>query len=118
MALAVIRRLKLNLDIQIDNLPDDIKKKIYYEYFDYNIKYERLMKLFRLQCKSHKRLIVHRHIRVTRLLNDTKLLEYIMERSSSFKLAYKYYVLNPSRYDFIKDDIEGFVLSWTLAECH
>jgi hypothetical protein len=118
MALSVIRGLKIKLDNMIDNLPDDIKKKIYYEYFDHHIKYERLMKLFRFQCRNDNILIVHRHIKVTNLLSDTKLLEYIMERSISFKFAYKHYKFNTNRYSQIKDDIEGFVLFWTIVECH
>jgi len=99
-------------------LPDDVKKKIYYEYFDFPIKYERLMKLFQIQCSKRNIPIIYQHLRTTNLLNNTKLLDYIMERSVSFKYAYINYAFGTTRYTYINDEVEGFALFWTIVECH
>jgi len=86
--LYIIRQLKINLLDLISNLPDDIKQKIYYEYFDIKLKYERVMYIFGKQhgLTTFGSNILSRYIK--KILNDEILISYFLKHSSSFKHIY------------------------------
>ena len=115
MALSVVRRLKSSLFTFIDNLPDDVKQKIYYDYFDIAFKYERVIKIFKrtseLTSKSSE--ILSRYVK--KILNDEDLKKYMLCHCVSFNNVYQY---NDYGFKFFENENERFALAWMWNEYH
>jgi|688.fasta_scaffold701272_2 hypothetical protein len=119
-SVSVVRNLKANLINLIDNLPSDIKQKIYYDYFDVEVKYNRIMKIFRKQSglTTLGSNILTRYLK--KMLNDELLLSYVLKHSLSFKRIYTCYIKNDKTYYFeqIKDEHLNLTLQWIWCEYH
>jgi hypothetical protein len=118
--LYIIRQLKINLLDLISNLPDDIKQKIYYEYFDIKLKYERVMYIFGKQhgLTTFGSNILSRYIK--KILNDEILISYFLKHSSSFKHIYEENMQpnNNNSFTLIKCKYLNFTLQWIWREYH
>ena len=104
----------------LDNLPDDIKKYIYVNFFELELKFSTVINYMMIDCQhlnreSTKKL--KKYVKI--IINNKKLKEMFLEKSSSFKGTYNYLKYNGTIFDIAKDDpYYNFALSWTLHQHH
>ena len=118
MTLSIVRTLRSNLADMISKLPDDIKKKIYKEYFELTIKYEKIMKIFYLQNRKGTAAgikILARNIK--NAITDDKLIELLLKKSESFNSIYLIKKKSDCFVHFT-DEYEKLAMMWVWREFH
>lgn len=119
MHLSVIRKLKNDFYKSIESLPDDIKRKIYKEYFEIPLKEDRIYKVFRLINKCDKN---HIFVRLTELIkqtiDDEELLKSITKSNPLFARVYNEFVNDTIIYTLIKDPYHKFAYEWIYSCYH
>ena len=121
MNVHAVRSLKTKLADMISKIPDDIKKKIYKEYFELTIKYERIMKILYLQNRISSVIttkILARYIK--KAVNDDDLKNILIQNSRSFSNMYDTYTRKDSTRYFknFKDEYENLAMIWIWNEFH
>lgn len=120
MALRVIRFLKKSLYDRIESLPNDIKTKIYNEYFEPKIKRIQLT-IMLYRCNSSNSGLVSQLLFIKLLknaLNNEELCKYLVKTCKGFGRIYDLYLNNELEFPLITDKYQKFAISWILFTFH
>jgi hypothetical protein len=104
----------------LDKLPDDIKKYIYLNFFELELKFTTINQHIMIDCSSltsepTKKL--KKYVKI--IMNNKKLKEMFLEKSATFKCTYNYIKNNDIVYDIaVNDPYYNFAIYWTFHEHH
>jgi hypothetical protein len=116
MNVSIVKTLRTKLADMISKLPDDIKKKIYEEYFELTIKYEKIMKIFYLQNRKGTAAGIKILARtIKNAIKDDKLIELLLQKSKSFNSIY---LIKGQDFVYYTDEYENLAIRWVWREFH
>ena len=119
MNVSTIRSLNLKLNRLIDSLPDDIKKYIYKEFLETEIKYKIIHTFFEIECNSlscKSSLILTKYVII--ILNNKKLKDMFMQNVPSFKTICERKKTVKQFYTLISNPYEDFAVAWMFNQYH
>ena len=120
MTIRVIKMLIKSLYQNIQDLPDDIKTKIYKEYFEPKIKGRRLtVMLYKCNMSSsgYKTQVLFIKI-IKEALNNEELCKYLVKTNKGFGHIYNMYLNNTIEFPLITDIYQKFAVAWILYTFH
>lgn len=127
MNLNTIRSINKKRTELIQLLPDEIRYKIYIEYFKPVFKERRIMRILELENKDLHRVDSQRSKVHSRLLflirnvlygEDELLLRLLIRSNEKFASTYELWLNNNLGFELIKDPIDRFAVKWILKTFH
>lgn len=120
MTLHVIKMLNKLLYERIAKLPDDIKSKIYKEYFEPKIKRREITyMLYKCNLSSSDKSTQILFIKfIKKALNDEELCKYLVKTCKGFNDVYNMYLNNTLGFELITDKYQKFAVAWILLTHH
>jgi len=115
-----VRSLKSKLIGMIQSLPEDIKKYIYKEFLELEVKYNVINNYFTNKCGDMSIAssdILAKYIKI--IINNDKLKDLFIERSNEFNTMYKRKIERKEHYfDLIKGFYRDFAVGWIYIRYH
>jgi hypothetical protein len=108
---------KVTLEDRIKNLPYDIKKKIYYDYFEtiYNYPNKVIKELNTYECIRLN--IIRLQYMIPIILNHDYLIQYFLKNSNEFRNVYEGHECDKQIF-VLMDKTQSFALSWLYYLYH
>jgi hypothetical protein len=105
----------------LDKLPDDIKKYIYVNFFELELKFSTVMNYMIIDCRSltaEPTKNLKKYVKI--IINNEKLKKMFLEKSTSFKGTYNYLTHTKTKFYNIarNDPYYNFALHWTMNQHH
>jgi len=120
MALSMVRNLRDKFCENISYLPDDVKMKIYKEYFEPKIK-ESQLKCLLLKCNSfsNQKIIYTLNVKLMKYsIENENVLNYLLKKDIIFKEVYDQFVNDTLMFKLITDKYEKFFMTWFFRLYH
>jgi hypothetical protein len=118
--ISTVRSLKSKLFVMIQSLPDDIKKYIYKEFLELEIKYNVINNHFLNKCRHMTTAssdVLAKYVKI--IINNDKLRDLFIERSSEFNAMYKSKIERKEQYfTLIKGFYKDFAVGWIYIRYH
>ena len=119
MSLRIVKLLNKTLYDSIMALPDDIKYKIYREYFEPVIKEKQILYLS-IRCNTagnykFQKLLIKI---IKNTLNNEYICSYLCKTCESFNYTYNKYLKNRLEYTLITDEYEKFTVCFLHSLLH
>ena len=118
--ISTVRFLKSKLFVMIQSLPDDIKKYIYKEFFELELKYDVIKNHLLNKCNDmtiSSSDVLAKYVKI--IINNEKLRDLFIERSSEFNRLYKHKIERKKQYfTLIKGFYKDFAVGWIFMCYH
>jgi hypothetical protein len=98
----------------IEKLPDDIQKKIYYDYLEIDILYQEIMNIIYSSSLNEEYNLFKVIKMLDYILSKEKLVNYLCNNDEDFKIAYKYHIINKKHKFKLLTPLESFAFHWIL----
>ena len=104
--------------IKTKNLPNDIKKNIFHDHFEYILKYEELKQILNSNVSQKLNISLLLPYVNKFILNDQKYISFLLKNNKIFKNIYTNHYIDHNK-NFIHMNVnESFALSWLMYLYH
>jgi hypothetical protein len=96
----------------IEKLPDEIQKKIYYDYLEIDILYKEIMNIIDSSIIDEEYYLDKVKKILPYILSKEKLVNYLCNNDEDFKIAYNYHIINKKHKFKLLSPLESFAFHW------
>ena len=103
----------------LNNLPQDIVKKIYLDHFNYENRYreiETILQNERSRALNNNELTTH--FRKENILKDVSFVQYLREKNNIFSEIYKTHYIDNAKQFVLMNNLESMCQSWLMYLYH
>jgi len=98
----------------IEKLPDEIQKKIYYDYLEIDILYQEIINITDYS-RLNNEYDLDKVIKILHyILSKEKLVNYLCNNDEDFRIAYTYHIINKKHKFKLLTPLESFAFHWIL----
>ena len=104
--------------IKTKNLPNDIKKNIFHDHFEYILKYEELKHILNSELSQKLNISLLLPYVKKYILNDKKYISFLFKNNKTFKNIYTAHYIDHNKNFILMNVNESFALSWLMYLYH
>ena len=104
--------------IKTKKLPNDIKKNIFHDHFEYILKYEELKHILNSELSQNLNISLLLPYVKKYILNDKKYISFLFKNNKTFKNIYTAHYIDHNKNFILMNVNESFALSWLMYLYH